>query len=86
VKLICEGGIANMSDSIANTAENGDFVSGPRILPYDKTKVRMKAVLKDIQNSFRQSVTCNKVSTAFNFAAIVLRSECSPYVHLRNTA
>jgi len=50
VDLIYEGGIANMNYSISNTAEYGEYVSGPRILPYDETKARMKAVLKDIQD------------------------------------
>ena len=39
-----------MNYSISNTAEYGEYVSGPRILPYDETKARMKAVLKDIQS------------------------------------
>ncbi|MEL7465839.1 MAG: ketol-acid reductoisomerase [Pseudomonadota bacterium] len=50
VDLIYEGGIANMNYSISNTAEYGEYMSGPRILPYDETKARMKAVLTDIQN------------------------------------
>jgi ketol-acid reductoisomerase len=50
VDLIYEGGIANMNYSISNTAEYGEYVSGPRILPYDETKAKMKAVLADIQN------------------------------------
>ncbi|MEM9761596.1 MAG: ketol-acid reductoisomerase, partial [Pseudomonadota bacterium] len=49
VDLIYEGGIANMNYSISNTAEFGEYVSGPRILPYDETKKRMKEVLEDIQ-------------------------------------
>ena len=49
VDLIYEGGIANMNYSISNTAEYGEYVSGPRILPYEETKARMKAVLNDIQ-------------------------------------
>ena len=49
VDLIYEGGIANMNYSISNTAEYGEYVSGPRILPYDETKAKMKAVLRDIQ-------------------------------------
>jgi len=49
VDLIYEGGIANMNYSISNTAEYGEYVSGPRILPYAETKARMKAVLDDIQ-------------------------------------
>jgi ketol-acid reductoisomerase len=50
VDLIYEGGIANMNYSISNTAEYGEYVSGPRILPYNETKAKMKAVLADIQN------------------------------------
>ncbi|MEO1121318.1 MAG: ketol-acid reductoisomerase, partial [Pseudomonadota bacterium] len=50
VDLIYEGGIANMNYSISNTAEFGEYVSGPRVLPYDETKARMKAILKDIQD------------------------------------
>ncbi len=49
VDLIYEGGIANMDYSISNTAEYGQYVTGPRILQYDETKARMKAVLEDIQ-------------------------------------
>jgi len=50
VDLIYEGGIANMNYSISNTAEYGEYVSGPRVLPYAETKARMRAVLTDIQN------------------------------------
>ncbi|MCY4303376.1 MAG: ketol-acid reductoisomerase [Aestuariivita sp.] len=50
VDLIYEGGIANMNYSISNTAEFGEYISGPRILPYAETKARMKEVLKDIQS------------------------------------
>ncbi|GIX12136.1 MAG: ketol-acid reductoisomerase (NADP(+)) [Paracoccaceae bacterium] len=49
VDLIYEGGIANMNYSISNTAEFGEYLSGPRILPREETKARMRAVLKDIQ-------------------------------------
>jgi len=49
VDLIYEGGIANMNYSISNTAEYGEYVSGPRIIPYDRTKAEMKKVLEDIQ-------------------------------------
>lgn len=50
VDLIYEGGIANMNYSISNTAEYGEYVSGPRVVPYDETKQRMQAILKDIQS------------------------------------
>ena len=49
VDLIYEGGIANMNYSISNTAEFGEYVSGPRVLPREETKARMKAILTDIQ-------------------------------------
>lgn len=48
VDLIYEGGIANMNYSISNTAEWGEYVSGPRIIT-DETKAEMKRVLTDIQ-------------------------------------
>ncbi|MBW3095865.1 ketol-acid reductoisomerase [Pseudohoeflea coraliihabitans] len=48
VDLIYEGGIANMNYSISNTAEWGEYMSGPRIITED-TKAEMKRVLKDIQ-------------------------------------
>ena len=48
VDLIYEGGIANMNYSISNTAEWGEYVTGPRIIT-DETKQEMKRVLKDIQ-------------------------------------
>ncbi|WP_111734867.1 ketol-acid reductoisomerase [Roseovarius amoyensis] len=49
VDLIYEGGIANMNYSISNTAEYGEYVSGPRVLPRERTKAEMKAILHDIQ-------------------------------------
>ena len=48
VDLIYEGGIANMNYSISNTAEYGEYVTGPRIIT-DETKAEMKRVLEDIQ-------------------------------------
>ena len=48
VDLIYEGGIANMNYSISNTAEYGEYVSGPRIIT-PETKAEMKRVLEDIQ-------------------------------------
>jgi ketol-acid reductoisomerase len=49
VDLIYEGGIANMNYSISNTAEWGEYVSGPRIITAE-TKAEMKRVLHDIQS------------------------------------
>ena len=48
VDLIYEGGIANMRYSVSNTAEYGDYVSGPRVIT-PETKARMKDILTDIQ-------------------------------------
>ncbi len=49
VDLIYEGGIANMRYSISNTAEFGDYVSGPRIID-EHVRAEMKRVLTDIQS------------------------------------
>ena len=46
--LIQEGGIANMHYSISNTAEFGDYKSGPKIITED-TKKAMKEILSEIQ-------------------------------------
>ncbi len=48
VDLIYEGGIANMNYSISNTAEFGEYASGPRLVT-DETKEEMRRILKDIQ-------------------------------------
>ncbi|MGG3281949.1 ketol-acid reductoisomerase [Paenibacillus solani] len=48
VDMIYEGGLASMRDSISNTAEYGDYVTGPRVVTED-TKKAMKEVLSDIQ-------------------------------------
>jgi ketol-acid reductoisomerase len=49
VDLIYEGGIANMNYSISNTAEYGEYVTGPRIIT-PETRAEMKRVLSDIQS------------------------------------
>jgi ketol-acid reductoisomerase len=49
VDLIYEGGLANMRYSVSNTAEYGDYTSGPRIIT-DSVKAEMKRVLGDIQS------------------------------------
>ncbi|MEM8796317.1 MAG: ketol-acid reductoisomerase [Pseudomonadota bacterium] len=48
VDLIYEGGIANMNYSISNTAEWGEYMSGPRVVT-PETKAEMKRILTDIQ-------------------------------------
>src|SRR5947209_4444522 len=49
VDLIYEGGIANMNYSVSNTAEYGEYVSGPRVVN-DATRAEMKRILADIQS------------------------------------
>ena len=49
VDLIYEGGFKKMRQSISNTAEFGDYVSGPRVIT-NEVKENMKAVLADIQS------------------------------------
>ena len=49
VDLIYEGGIANMNYSISNTAEYGEYVSGPKVVD-SETKKKMKSVLDKIQS------------------------------------
>ncbi|MDD3486644.1 MAG: ketol-acid reductoisomerase, partial [Atopobiaceae bacterium] len=50
VDLINKGGVAAMNYSISDTAEYGEYVSGPRVLPHDEVKKNMRAVLSDIQD------------------------------------
>jgi len=49
VDLLYEGGLANMRYSISNTAEYGDYVSGPRVVG-EASRKAMKEILKEIQN------------------------------------
>ncbi|MBA3896107.1 MAG: ketol-acid reductoisomerase [Sphingomonadaceae bacterium] len=62
VDLMYEGGIANMRYSISNTAEFGDYHTGPRIIT-DATKAEMKRVLDDIQKGkfVRRFITDNRM-------------------------
>ena len=63
VDLIYEGGIANMNYSISNTAEFGEYVSGPRVIDAS-VKARMKEILDDIQSGrfTRQWMLENRVN------------------------
>ncbi|MDP6896136.1 MAG: ketol-acid reductoisomerase [Rhodospirillales bacterium] len=70
VDLIYEGGIANMRYSVSNTAEYGDYITGPKIVT-DDTKARMKEILADIQSGTftRNWMMENKVGQP-NFKAL----------------
>jgi ketol-acid reductoisomerase len=78
VDLIYEGGIANMNYSISNTAEYGEYVTGPRIIT-SETKAEMKRVLADIQSGrfARDWMLENKVNQA-SFKAIRRRNAAHP--------
>ncbi len=49
VDMVYQGGLTLMRYSISNTAEFGDYITGPKIITED-TKNAMRAVLKDIQS------------------------------------
>lgn len=49
VDLVYEGGLSNMRHSISDTAQWGDFTSGPKVVN-EETRARMKEVLADIQS------------------------------------
>ena len=74
VDLMYEGGIANMRYSISNTAEYGDYVSGPRLID-DGVKARMKEILADIQSgSFAKQWMLENKSGAPQFKAMRRRA------------
>ncbi|MEM6627411.1 MAG: ketol-acid reductoisomerase [Pseudomonadota bacterium] len=73
VDLIYEGGIANMNYSISNTAEYGEYVTGPRIVN-SETKAEMKKVLDDIQSGkFARDWVLENQAGAPSFAAMRAR-------------
>ncbi len=78
VDLIYEGGIANMNYSVSNTAEYGEYVSGPRVVT-PETKARMKDILTDIQEGrfARDWMLENKVGQT-SFKAMRAKSEADP--------
>lgn len=66
VDLMYEGGLASMRSSISNTAEYGDYVTGPRLVT-EETKKEMKRVLTDIQQGkfARDFILENQSNRAF---------------------
>ncbi|MCB9989699.1 MAG: ketol-acid reductoisomerase [Rhodospirillales bacterium] len=67
VDLLYQGGLANMRYSISNTAEYGDYVSGPRVIT-DETKAEMKRILEDIQSGkFARDFILENKAGAINF-------------------
>ena len=78
VDLIYEGGISNMNYSISNTAEYGEYISGPRLVT-DKTRETMRNILDDIQSGkfTRDWMLENKVNQT-SFKAIRNRNANHP--------
>ncbi len=77
VDLIYEGGIANMNYSVSNTAEYGEYVSGPRVVN-EGSRAAMRQVLENIQsgNFVKDWMLENKVNqTSFK----ALRNRCDTH-------
>jgi ketol-acid reductoisomerase len=78
VDLVVEGGLAKMRDSISNTAEYGDYVSGPRVIT-DETKDEMRRILKDIQTGkFARDFVLENQSGKAGFTAMRRREAEHP--------
>jgi ketol-acid reductoisomerase len=75
VDLMYEGGIAKQRWSVSDTAEYGDYVSGPRVID-PSVKENMKAVLADIQNgSFAQRFIDDQDAGAPEFKSLRAKGE-----------
>jgi len=78
VDLIYEGGLAKMRWSISDTAEYGDYVSGPRIID-EHVRDTMRAVLKDIQDgSFATRFMADQEAGAPDFKRLRAQAEAHP--------
>ncbi|WP_366180190.1 ketol-acid reductoisomerase [Actinomyces timonensis] len=78
VDLIVEGGISKQRWSISDTAEYGDYVSGPRVITPD-VKERMKEVLADIQNgSFAKRFMDDQAAGGPEFKELRAKGEGHP--------
>jgi ketol-acid reductoisomerase len=78
VDLIWEGGITKQRWSVSDTAEYGDYVSGPRVITPD-VKENMKAVLADIQNGvFAERFIADQDAGAPEFAALRAKGQNHP--------
>lgn len=78
VDLMWEGGIAKQRWSISDTAEYGDYVSGPRVITPD-VKKNMQAVLADIQSgAFAKRFIADQDAGAPEFLALRAKGESHP--------
>jgi ketol-acid reductoisomerase len=75
VDLMYEGGIAKQRWSVSDTAEYGDYVSGPRVID-ERVKENMKAVLADVQNgSFAARFMADQEAGGPEFKALRAKGE-----------
>ena len=78
VDLMYEGGIAKQRWSVSDTAEYGDYVSGPRVIDA-RVKENMKAVLTDIQTgAFAQRFIDDQDAGAPEFKELRAKGEAHP--------
>jgi ketol-acid reductoisomerase len=78
VDLMYEGGIAKQRWSVSDTAEYGDYVSGPRVID-PSVKENMKAVLADVQNgTFAERFIKDQRSGAVEFKELRAKGEKHP--------
>ena len=78
VDLMYEGGIAKQRWSVSDTAEYGDYVSGPRVID-PHVKENMKAVLADVQNgSFAKRFIDDQDAGAPEFKELRAKGEAHP--------
>jgi ketol-acid reductoisomerase len=78
VDLMYEGGIAKQRWSVSDTAEYGDYVSGPRIID-PHVKANMQAVLAEIQDgSFAARFIADQDAGAPEFKALRAKGEAHP--------
>ncbi|HEX2174701.1 MAG TPA: ketol-acid reductoisomerase, partial [Nocardioidaceae bacterium] len=78
VDLMYEGGIAKQRWSVSDTAEYGDYVSGPRIID-DSVKARMRDVLDDVKSgAFAERFIKDQDAGAPEFAKFREQSEKHP--------
>jgi len=78
VDLMYEGGIAKQRWSVSDTAEFGDYVSGPRVID-PRVKENMKAVLADIQSgAFAKRFIDDQENGAKEFKTLRAKGESHP--------
>ncbi len=78
VDLMVEGGIAKQRWSVSDTAEYGDYVSGPRVIS-PEVKENMKAVLADIRSgAFAERFIADQDAGAPEFRALRAKGEAHP--------